>query len=85
MTKIVWLVKYLGPALFLVGLAYTTFYPERKLLANSKSRNGNDKTIPVGNTHTTDANSAANDEEIPISKCRVRFFFSKSISYLYTY
>ena len=73
MTRIMRLVKYLGPALFLLGLVYTTFYPERKLLANSKSRNGNEKTTPFENLagHTTDINSAAIEEEFPISKCRV--------------
>ena len=36
------------------------------------SSNGNDKSTPIDNraAHTTDANSA-NDEDIPISKCRV--------------
>ena len=38
MMKLLRLIKYLGPALFLVGLAYTTFYPERRLLANSSSK-----------------------------------------------
>ena len=74
MTRILRLVKYLGPALFLLGLVYTTFYPERKLLANSKSRNGvNEKTTPFENLdrRTTDINSAAIEEEYPISKCRV--------------
>ena len=64
-------VKYVGPVLFLLGLAYTTLYPERKLLAASKSK----PSHPVTVTTPFDGNpgsSPSNLDEISLTKCRVR-------------
>ena len=68
--KLLRYVKYLGPVFFLLGLIYTSLYPERKLLARSKEVGAKvEKAATPFDDSTTTANA---QEEVPLAKCRVR-------------
>ena len=65
--------KYLGPFLFLVGLAYTSFYPERKLLGAKKLRNPAETAATPfdGGSGTT----VVSQDDVPLSRCRVSIWY----------
>ena len=69
------ILRYLGPFLFFVGLAYTALYPERKLLHYT---NQEEKATTLFNS-----GSVTVKDEIPLASCRVRvnlLFFCKTIN-----
>ena len=57
------ILRYLGPFLFFVGLAYTALYPERKLL---QLANQEEKATTLFNS-----GSVTVKDEIPLASCRV--------------
>ena len=57
------ILRYLGPFLFFVGLAYTALYPERKLLHYT---NQEEKATTLFNS-----GSVTVKDEIPLASCRV--------------
>ena len=63
-------VKYLCPIVFLLGLAYTTFYPERKLLGRVPKIRTEDILKPTLST-PFDATHNQAVHEVMLSKCRV--------------
>ena len=65
------ILRYLGPFLFLLGLAYTAFYPERKLLHYSKQE---EKATTLFNSESVTVH-----DEIPLSSCRVSIFFIQKL------
>ena len=66
--KLLRYVKYLGPLFFLLGVIYTSLYPERKLLAKPKGSGPDTKvTTPFDDSTTT----ATAQDEVPLAKCRV--------------
>lgn len=68
--KLLRYVKYLGPVFFLIGVIYTSLYPERKLLAKSeKSPAKIEKVATPFDDSTTTINNV--QDEIPLSNCRV--------------
>ena len=62
------ILRYLGPFLFFVGLAYTALYPERKLLHYT---NQEEKATTLFNS-----GSVTVKDEIPLASCRVSESFS---------
>ena len=58
------ILRYLGPFLFFLGLAYTAFYPERKLL---QYKGHEEKTT----TLFMSQGAVTLREEIPLASCRV--------------
>ena len=84
--KVKRILRYLGPVLFIIGLAYTAFYPERKLL-QYKGKIFLDPNIHYTRTKTKfisgeeekattvfDAGLIKTvNEEIPLASCRVSF------------
>ena len=58
------ILRYLGPFLFFLGLAYTAFYPERKLL---QYKGHEEKTT----TLFISQGAVTLREEIPLASCRV--------------
>ena len=71
--KLLRYVKYLGPIFFLLGVIYTSLYPERKLLVKPKGVQDSKVVTPFDDGTTT----ATTQEEIPLAKCRVSFFWKK--------
>ena len=70
--KFLRLIKYLGPFVFLLGLAYTSLYPERKLLAASKVRHLSETAAtPFDSSGTTVASIT---DDVPLSRCKVKFY-----------
>lgn len=73
-----------GPLLFFLGLAYTAFYPEKKLLLKKDGMRRN--TITSLSTPTTpfdepDSSSGSSGDEASLSKCRVKYRF-KALRYI---
>ena len=87
--KVKRILRYLGPVLFIIGLAYTAFYPERKLL-QYKGKIFLDPNISLElqlikllsgeeekATTVFDAGLIKTvNEEIPLASCRVSLGFS---------
>ncbi len=75
--KILRYVKYLGPFVFVLGLAYTSFYPEAKLLAKSKGFHRPTQKSPAVqeavSTGSTPFDFVSHQpaDEVSLSKCRV--------------
>ena len=85
--KLLRYVKYLGPVFFLLGVIYTSLYPERKLLA--KPKGPQDSKVVAATPFDDSTTTATAQEEVPLANCRVSFclelnifFFSKLIFFL---
>ena len=70
--KLLRYVKYLGPIFFLLGVIYTSLYPERKLLVKPKGVQDS-KVVKMVTPFDDGTTTATVQEEIPLAKCRVSF------------
>lgn len=75
--KLLRYVKYLGPVFFLLGVIYTSLYPERKLLA--KPKGPQDSKVVAATPFDDSTTTATAQEEVPLANCRVSFCLELNI------
>ena len=85
--KLLRYVKYLGPIFFLLGVIYTSLYPERKLLVKPKGVQDS-KVVKMVTPFDDGTTTAIAQEEIPLAKCRVSFhlnWYQPNKTYFFRY